>query len=105
MATSKRWKYIEPVGFRPILFDKTNDPMELVDLGSDPAYGEVLETMRAAIDSWGRRQSQRTTLSNKAIMQRRGRSLQKGILIGFWDESELPENIARHLRELGRIPG
>lgn len=37
---------------RERLFDTRNDPWELHDLASDPAHGEVLARLRAALDAW-----------------------------------------------------
>ncbi len=34
MACDKEWKYVHCEGFRPMLFDLSNDPQELVDLGA-----------------------------------------------------------------------
>ena len=104
MATTERWKYVEPRGFEPILFDKQADPEELNDLGRDPDYQSVIDEMRSAVDRWARRQSQRTTVSREGVLRRRGASAQKGILIGFWDESELPQEVTAFMKSKGRIP-
>ncbi len=37
--------------------------------------------------------SQRTTLSEQQVRNRRGKSQRLGILIGVWDESELPDEL------------
>ena len=37
MIADKRWKLVQPVGFRPMLYDLAVDPNELRDLGADPA--------------------------------------------------------------------
>jgi arylsulfatase A-like enzyme len=108
MATDGRWKYIEPLGFDPILFDLDTDPCEYEDVAGDPDNAEVLKRLRGAIDAWARRPSQRTTISDTAILARRGArpgagAASKGILIGYWDESELPDNVAATLRSRGLI--
>jgi hypothetical protein len=80
-------------GFRPMLFDLENDPGELVDLGADPSLGGVRARLLDALNLWGRRQSQRTALSEEQILAMRGASLRRGILLGFWDEAELPDEM------------
>lgn len=49
--------------------------------------------MFALLNRWARRQSQRTTISDAQIEARRGGSERKGILIGYWDEAELPADV------------
>jgi arylsulfatase A-like enzyme len=105
MAADRRWKYIEIEGFRPLLFDRWDDPAEVVDRGADPEYDAPRRTLAGAIARWARRGAQRTTVSDAQILSRRGRSAQRGILIGFWDESELPEDVAafRNARARSRL--
>ncbi len=93
MVADHRWKYIHAEGMRPILFDLETDPQELVDRGADPACAAERERLLDALNLWARRQSQRTTLSDEQILAMRGGSLRKGILLGFWDESELPDEL------------
>ena len=93
MVADRQWKYVHADGFRPMLFDLENDPGELVDLGADPSLGGVRARLLDALNLWGRRQSQRTALSEEQILARRGASLRRGILLGFWDEAELPDEL------------
>ncbi|MBY4896771.1 alkaline phosphatase family protein [Cupriavidus sp. AU9028] len=93
MIADKRWKYIHAPGFRPMLFDLEQDPHELRDLGADPAHAGQCERMARALGEWGLRQSQRTAISDERIQSMRGASVRKGILLGFWDESELPDEL------------
>ena len=93
MVADRQWKYVHADGFRPMLFDLENDPGELVDLGADPSLGGVRARLLDALNLWGRRQSQRTALSEEQILAMRGRSLRRGILLGFWDEAELPDEL------------
>ena len=90
MAADKRWKYVHAVGFRPMLFDMQSDPDEFRDLGADPAYAAERERLAAALAEWGLRMSQRTTVSESRILNGRGKSQRKGILIGVWDEEDIP---------------
>ena len=54
---------------------------------SHPLFGP------AALHGWGLRLSQRTTLSEQQVRNRRGKSERLGILIGVWDERELPDEL------------
>jgi hypothetical protein len=47
----------------------------------------------AALEAWGLRMSQRTTLSEQQVRERRGKSQRRGILIGVWDESDLADEL------------
>jgi arylsulfatase A-like enzyme len=98
MVADKRWKYIHAPGFRPMLFDLRSDPQELRDLGADPACDGERQRLAAELANWGLRLSQRTTRSDAAVTAARGKSLRKGILVGVWDESELPPELWRSYR-------
>ncbi len=93
MAADNRWKYVHAIGFRPMLFDMQSDPDEFRDLGADPAYAAERERLAAALSDWGLRMSQRTTMSEQRIQQARGKSQRRGILIGVWDESDIPQDL------------
>jgi arylsulfatase A-like enzyme len=95
MVTDKRWKYIHAIGFRPMLYDLEADPNEFRDLGADPAFEPERQRLAAALATWGLRLSQRTTLSEDQIRNMRGKSERRGILIGVWDESEVPAELWR----------
>jgi arylsulfatase A-like enzyme len=98
MAADTRWKYMHAVGFRPMLFDMQSDPEELRDLGADPAYAAERERLAAALSEWGLRMSQRTTVSEQQILAARGKSQRRGILIGVWDETDIPQDLWRAYR-------
>jgi arylsulfatase A-like enzyme len=93
MVADRRWKYVHAPGFRPMLFDLETDPQELTDLGADPACEDERRRLAAELAAWGLRLSQRTTRSDAQIAAARGKSQRKGILIGVWDESELPDEL------------
>ena len=93
MVRDQRWKYVHAVGYRPMLYDLASDPNEFRDLGADAAYEGERQRLGAALAQWGLRQSQRTTRSEKQILGMRGKSLRKGILIGVWDENDLPDEL------------
>lgn len=96
MVFDGRCKFVFGERMRPLLFDLGSDPRELDDRGADPAYEPHRSRLFTALNCWARRQSQRTTISDKQIEARRGTSDRKGILVGYWDESELPADIRQH---------
>jgi arylsulfatase A-like enzyme len=96
MIFDGRYKFVFVEGLRPMLFDLVSDPRELVDRGADPALESQRTRLLAALNRWARRQSQRTTISDAQIEARRGTSDRKGILIGYWDEAELPPDVRDH---------
>jgi arylsulfatase A-like enzyme len=103
MVASERWKLMHAEGgFGPMLFDLENDPDELHDLGGDPEYATVRAEMYDHLFRWARRESQRVTVSDDAILKRRsaGGSARKGILLGAWDESDVPPDILAVYTEL-----
>lgn len=93
MVRDDRYKFVYAEGLPPMLFDLVADPQELVDLGRDPHIAAQCARMFALLNRWARRQSQRTTISDAQIEARRGGSERKGILIGYWDEAELPADV------------
>jgi len=100
MIADMRWKLIHAPGFRPLLYDLATDPHEFRDLGGDPACEEERRCLLAALHAWGLRLSQRTTISERQIRDRRGMSQRRGILIGVWDEREVPAELwSRYLGE------
>ncbi len=89
MVFDGRWKYIFAEGFRPLLFDLASDPHEFDDLGASPTTTAERARLEAALFRWSRRVSQRTTITDEEIRQRTGTDAQAGVLIGYWDSSEL----------------
>ena len=98
MVFDGRSKFIFAENFAPMLFDLVSDPRELINHGADPALEPQRARLFAALNRWARRQSQRTTISDAQIEARRGGSECKGILIGYWDEAELPAEVRNHRR-------
>lgn len=93
MVADARWKLMHAPGFLPMLFDLETDPDELIDLGENPQFQPEIDRLMAALHLWGLRQSQRTTRSEKAMLAMRGKSQRKGILIGIWDETDIPDEL------------
>ena len=106
MVATRDWKLIHAEGgFRPILFDLTRDPQELTDLGASPAHGAVIDGLYRQLFRWARRMSQRTTVSDAAILARRaGGSARKGILLGLYAASEAPPDaLVRYVGKARRM--
>lgn len=93
MVASRRWKYIHALNYRPMLFDMENDPDELVDLGGHPDHASVRAELDAALRQWQFRLAQRTTRSESQVRNMRGRSVRRGVLIGVWDEADVPAEL------------
>lgn len=89
MIADTKWKYIHAEGMRPMLFNLVDDPQELDDLGDNPDYQDIRQKMHEALFEWTRRHHNRVTVSDEAINNSYGKETERGILIGYWDESEL----------------
>ena len=90
MVATEKWKYVFAEGFREMLFDLEADPDELQDLGEAPDLEPVRRQLREHLFSWSRAQRQRITVSDAALEARGAEDdADSGILIGYWDESEL----------------
>ncbi len=85
-------------GLRPMLFDLQSDPDEFHDLGRDPAAAAVIARLYDHLAGWGRRMSQRVTISDNQIAAARGRSARRGILPFLVDGSEVPEDLSEKYR-------
>ena len=93
MVADDRWKFMHAEGgFAPMLFDLQNDPMELRDLGRDPAYGDAVADCYERLFAWARRCAQRTTVSDRQILDRRGKTRRKGIVLGISDDEMAEAN-------------
>jgi arylsulfatase A-like enzyme len=92
MVFDGRWKLIHAPGFRPMLFDLERDPAEFVDLGDDAAHEAVRARMYRHLQAWALRPSQRTTVSDAQAKARRSGGMDTGVLIGIWDEGDVPED-------------
>ncbi|HPE60508.1 MAG TPA: sulfatase-like hydrolase/transferase [Thiolinea sp.] len=102
MVADHDWKYVNAAlgGFRPMLFDLRNDPQELHDLGAstEPEHVAVMALMEQRLNQWSRRLSQRTTCSEKDVLNKRGKSRRKGIVLGVFDESEVDAELVQHFK-------
>ncbi|HUY04894.1 MAG TPA: sulfatase-like hydrolase/transferase [Rhodocyclaceae bacterium] len=90
MAFDGRWKYIHCLGFAPMLYDLKDDPDELRDLGRVASYASIRERMKDLMIDWAAGLRNRTAIDDKEMTELTGKSLQQGILIGFWSEDDVP---------------
>jgi len=91
MVADTRWKLIHcEGGFRPVLFDLEHDPDELTDLGDSPDHAAVIAAMYDKLFRWTRRVAQRTTRSDAQLREMRGKSRRRGVLLGIYDENDVP---------------
>ncbi|MBX2836149.1 MAG: sulfatase-like hydrolase/transferase [Gammaproteobacteria bacterium] len=94
MLADHRYTFVHAEGgFRPMLFDRETDPNEFNDLGGGNSHAEILDGFYEKLADWARRCSQRTTRSDEQIIQNRGASRTRGILLGAYDKNDLDENL------------
>ena len=68
----------------PMLFDLTNDPRELNDLGRDGEYEAVRADMHERLFDWVRHRRLRTTIPDEVIAASTGNAHNRGYLFGIW---------------------
>ena len=106
MVADGRWKYVHAVGFRPMLFDLETDPQRVPRPRRRPG------ATRASASGWrprspsggcGCRSAPRSPTPQ--IEAGAGKSQRQGILIGVWDESEIPDELwSRYLGDGAEPP-
>jgi arylsulfatase A-like enzyme len=95
MVADHNWKMIHfESGHRPMLFDLQADPNELTDLGGSAAQADTIAMMYDKLNTWARRPSARTTLSNGAFIKLRTDARRFGVLIGVADATETTNDAA-----------
>ncbi|MGE4611595.1 MAG: sulfatase-like hydrolase/transferase [Paracoccaceae bacterium] len=98
MVATGRYTFVHSEGgFRPMLFDRLTDPDELTDLGQSDAHGGVIAEMYEHLAKWGRRMSQRTTISDAQIEGRRAGAENVGMFIGAYDEAEFEAKFTEYV--------
>lgn len=88
MIATKEWKYIYAPGFDPVLFDLTNDPDELNDLGRSPEHADTVQMMFNKLAEWSLHYRQRVACSEERAVHMTGIEEKLGVLIGYWDEED-----------------
>jgi arylsulfatase A-like enzyme len=95
MVADHRWKMIHfESGHRPMLFDLQADPDELCDLGGRAEHAATIAEMYDKLNTWARRPSARTTLSNGTFINMRNAPRSLGVLIGIADARQAPGDSA-----------
>ena len=84
MLRTERWKYIHYKGYRPQLFDLTEDPDELVDLGVSVAHDGVRRDMHACLLDRLTDRRNRITVDDEWVLSARARESKVGVIIGRW---------------------
>lgn len=90
MLFDGRYKYIHCLGFKPMLYDLQEDPQELVDFGIDKEYSVVRSQLTEQMMDWSAGLKNRVTGSESMARQRMGKSDEQGILIGYWQQTDVP---------------
>jgi len=80
-------------GMRPMLFDLQEDPEEFHDLAKSNPDHPALDLMYGHLAEWARRMSQRVTMSDDDILNKRGKSMRRGVLPFLADGTEVPEEL------------
>jgi arylsulfatase A-like enzyme len=84
MVRTEDWKLVHYDGFPPQLYDLTNDPLELEDLGCDPGTASMRAELYEILFNWTRQRRNRITMSNAEMSARGDRSQVGGVIIGEW---------------------
>ena len=95
MVRQHNWKLIYFEGFPSMLFNLQDDPNELTDLGQNPDYQHVCDSMTTMLFDWLRKRKKRKTISNNRVRGATGKREQRGYLIGVWEKSDVAEKLAR----------
>ena len=97
MVFDGRYKMMHSAGgHRPMLFDLHTDPQEYHDLGGRSSSRPVLDKLYGHLHEWALRMSQRVTMSEDDIKQKKGEPQREGILVGVHHEADLEEKFTRH---------
>ncbi len=104
MIADDGFKFIHAEGgFAPMLFDLSNDPMELDDRGRDPKFRGVINEYYDRLFSWTRRCNQRTTVSDADLKAQRFDADRVGILLGIENKQDIdPELLVKYQGPAGQ---
>ncbi|MGH1479843.1 MAG: alkaline phosphatase family protein [Geminicoccales bacterium] len=85
MLRTERWKYVHFRDFPPQLFDLENDPDEFNDLGRDPAFEAIRQSLHSRLLDRLTARKNRVTMTDETVQNMRGDENSVGIIIGKWD--------------------
>ncbi len=91
MLYDGRYKYVHCLGFKPMLFDLQEDPQEFSDLGRDEGYAAIRGQLSEQMLDWSAGLKNRVTVSQETFGQREGKAGEVGILIGYWQQEDVPK--------------
>ncbi len=85
MVRTARWKLVHfGKGIPPQLFDLSNDPLELDDLGRDPGRAATRDELYGHLFEWMRARRNRIAMTDEAVDQRPSPAAAGGVKIGIW---------------------
>lgn len=84
MVRTNDRKLVHYDGFPPQLFDLTNDPLELVDRGTDPGAAPIRQELYDLLFAWIRRRRNRITMTDAQVLGRYDTTRATGVIIGQW---------------------
>ena len=84
MMRTHEWKYVSFDGFAPQLFNLTEDPNELRDLGQEKANSDLCGQFERDINNWIRHRKTRFTVSHDLIEAKTDNAKERGIYFGVW---------------------
>ena len=93
MVCDKRWKYIEAVGFRPMLFDMADDPERIPRPGRRSGSCGCARPDGGGAGAVGAAALPAHRVLGAQIKALRGKAQRRGILIGVWDEADIPSEL------------
>ncbi|MBX2839422.1 MAG: sulfatase-like hydrolase/transferase [Gammaproteobacteria bacterium] len=88
MVATKEWKLVHAPGYPPVLFDRGNDPDELIDLGQSEQHAEIRQQLFNLLADWALQYRQRETWSEERNIEMTGMEEKLGVLIGYWNEDD-----------------
>ena len=88
MVVTDRWKLMRFDDHPPMAFDLHDDPDELHDRGADPGAASAVADLHDRLEDWAQR-VRRPTESAASLERRAGSQVERGLLLGFWNEEEL----------------
>jgi arylsulfatase A-like enzyme len=88
MVVTDRWKLMRFDDHPPMAFDLGNDPEELHDVGADPGAAAAVADLEDRLEDWNQR-IRRPTEPLVTLQRRSDTQAERGILLGFCNETEL----------------
>ena len=84
MIRTSLWKYVSFDGFPPMLFNLSEDPKEIHDLGSQIEYSDICDKFEKLLADWMRQRKIRITVDHETIEKKTDNAKERGIYFGVW---------------------